>query len=224
MVESPERGCNYTVSVSWSAYGEFLAFALVLIVLPGPDFAVVTKNTLVGGRSRGRWTSLGVVASAAVQGTAAAAGLSAIILRAEPLFQTIKWAGVCYLAFLGFQAFRSAKRGEYLPIDSEPDSGSTSSRWRGWRQGFLSNITNPKVLIFYLAVLPQFLKPGASALWILAFAWSHALLTLLYLLALTTGLHGARKVLQRRRVRRALDLTTGSVLLGFSAKLVTEHV
>jgi threonine/homoserine/homoserine lactone efflux protein len=90
--------------------------------------------------------------------------------------------------------------------------------------GFLSNITNPKVLVFYLAVLPQFLTPGASLGWLLALAWSHAVLGLGYLLILIAGLNRAKRLLMRRRVRRGLDATTGAVLLGFSAKLATEHV
>jgi threonine/homoserine/homoserine lactone efflux protein len=94
----------------------------------------------------------------------------------------------------------------------------------GWRQGFISNITNPKVLVFYLAVLPQFLTPGAGLGWLLIMAWSHAVLSLSYLLVLVTGLHGARRLLMRRKVRRGLDATTGIVLLGFSARLATEHV
>jgi threonine/homoserine/homoserine lactone efflux protein len=94
----------------------------------------------------------------------------------------------------------------------------------GWRQGFISNVTNPKVLVFYLAVLPQFLTPGAGLGWLLVLAWSHAILSLAYLLVLITGLHGARRLLMRRRVRRALDATTGAVLLGFGARLATEHV
>lgn len=107
--------------MSLSRYGEFLAFAIVLIVIPGPDFAVVTKNTLIGGRRRGMWTSLGVANSNFVQGTAAAAGLSALILRVQPLFQAIKWAGVAYLVLLGVQAVRSAIRGEYPSLDgAEP--------------------------------------------------------------------------------------------------------
>ena len=96
--------------MSWSKYGEFLAFAVVLIVIPGPDFAVVTKNTLAGGRQRGRWTALGVSSSNLVQGTAAAFGLSALIVSVQPLFESIKWAGAAYLAFLGVQALRSARR------------------------------------------------------------------------------------------------------------------
>jgi threonine/homoserine/homoserine lactone efflux protein len=208
--------------MSWSKYGEFLAFAVVLVVIPGPDFAVVAKNTLVGGRRRGRWTALGVTSSNLVQGTAAAFGLSALILSVQPLFQAIKWAGVAYLAYLGVQALRSARRGEYAPLDgadpSEPTQGVA-----GWRQGFISNITNPKVLVFYLAVLPQFLTPGAGLGWLLLLAWTLSVLGLGYLLALVTGLHTARRLLMRRKVRRALDATTGAVLLGFGARLATAH-
>jgi threonine/homoserine/homoserine lactone efflux protein len=213
--------------MSWSKYAEFLAFAVVLIVIPGPDFAVVTKNTLVGGRRRGRWTALGVSSSNLVQGTAAAFGLSALIVKVQPLFEAIKWAGVAYLAYLGVQALRSARRGEYAPLDGDDPSGpaqNTAQNVAGWRQGFISNITNPKVLVFYLAVLPQFLTPGAGLGWLLVLAWSHAVLSLAYLLVLVTGLHSARRLLMRRRVRRALDATTGAVLLGFGAKLATEHV
>ena len=208
--------------MSWSKYGEFLAFAVVLIVIPGADFAVVTKNTLVGGRRRGRWTALGVSSSNLVQGTAAAFGLSALIVKVQPLFEAIKWAGVAYLAYLGAQAIRSAIRGRYAPLDR--DEQSTAASLAGWRQGFISNITNPKVLVFYLAVLPQFFTPGANLGWLLVLAWSHALLSLGYLLVLITGLHSAKRLLTRRNVRRGLDATTGAVLLGFSAKLATEHV
>jgi threonine/homoserine/homoserine lactone efflux protein len=93
----------------------------------------------------------------------------------------------------------------------------------GWRQGFLSNITNPKVLVFYLAVLPQFLPAKAGAPELLAFALSHAMLSLGYLLLLTLALQRARRILERRRVRRALDATTGAALLGFGARLVAGH-
>jgi threonine/homoserine/homoserine lactone efflux protein len=209
--------------MSWSKYGEFLAFAVVLILIPGPDFAVVTKNTLVGGRRRGRWTALGVSCSNLVQGTAAAFGLSALILKVQPVFEAIKWAGVAYLVFLGAQAIRSAIRGQYPPLDGDELSGGKVSL-AGWRQGFISNVTNPKVLVFYLAVLPQFLTPGAGLGWLLVLVWSHALIGLAYLMALIAGLHTARGLLTRRGVRRGLDATTGAVLLGFSAKLATEHV
>lgn len=208
--------------MSWSKYAEFLVFAALLVLVPGPDFAVVTKNALAGGRRRARWTSAGVATSNLAQGTAAVCGLSAMIVRAQPVFETIKWAGVAYLAFLGLQAIRSAIQGRYeLTGDRQPAAGARPLA--GWRQGFLSNITNPKVLVFYLAILPQFLVPGAGADWLLALAWSHAALSLGWLLVLTAGLHRLRGLLARRSVRRGLDLTTGAVLLGFSARLAAER-
>jgi len=163
-----------------------------------------------------------VVSSNIVQGTAAASGLSALLVRAQPAFQALKWAGVAYLAFLGAQAVRSAVRGRYAPLDAGGPA-TAGVAFGGWRQGFLSNLTNPKVLVFYLAVLPQFLAPGAGIGWLLAFAWSHALISLIYLLALTAGLRRARQLLLRRTVRRTLDGATAAALLGFSARLAAEH-
>ncbi len=93
---------------------------------------------------------------------------------------------------------------------------------RGWRQGFLCNITNPKVLVFYLAVLPQFLGEHAPLWALIALALTHAVLSVVYLMALVHGLHAARRILVRRRVRRALDAVTGIALFGFGMRLATE--
>ncbi|MGI8679477.1 MAG: LysE family translocator [Jatrophihabitans sp.] len=210
--------------MTWSAYGSFLAVAIVLTLVPGPDFAVVTKNTLAAGRRRGGWSAVGVTRSNAVQGIAAAAGLGAVILRVQPLFEAIKWAGVAYLLYLGVQALRSAIHGGYQPMTGEGEQRDGSVAFGGWRQGFLSNITNPKVLVFYLAVLPQFLTPSSGIGELLIFSLSHALLGLGYLLGLTLSLHRARRFWARRRVRRSLDAATATVLFGFSARLATEHI
>jgi threonine/homoserine/homoserine lactone efflux protein len=208
--------------MTWSAYGSFLVFAVVLVLVPGPDFAVVTKNTLAAGRRRGVWSAAGVASSNAVQGVAAAAGLGVVIVRVQPLFEAIKWAGIAYLLFLGAQAFRSAIRGRYEDVEA-CRRGEGRGQLKGWRQGFLSNITNPKVLVFYLAVLPQFLGSHAPVAALLLFALSHAVLSLGYLVTLVIGLNRARRVLARRSVRRSLDAMTGAALLGFSTKLATEH-
>jgi threonine/homoserine/homoserine lactone efflux protein len=208
--------------VSWSSYVSFLIFAVVLVLVPGPDFAVVTKNTLAGGRPRGLWTALGVTSSNLVQGAAAAAGLGAIIVRAQPVFHVIKWAGLAYLAFLAVQSFRSAIEGSYRPLDGTDQPDTRRVALAGWRQGFLSNITNPKVLVFYLAVLPQFLGAHPTLITLLALAFTHAALSIGYLVLLVTGMHRARQVVSRRRVRRTLDAATGAALLGFGVRLATD--
>jgi len=206
--------------VSWSAYGSFLLLAVVLVLIPGQDFAVVTRNTLMSGRWRGAWSAVGVTCSNVVQGALAAAGISTLLVRARPVFEAVTWLGVAYLGYLGVQAIRSAVRGEYPPVS--PGRGRAGSAFGGWRQGFLSNITNPKVLVFYLAVLPQFLPAQSAAAVLFLFAVSHALLGLVYLGVVAVLLHRARRVLQRRRVRRIMDGATGTALLGFGLTLAVE--
>ncbi len=208
--------------MSWSTYATFLVFAVVLVLIPGPDFAVVTKNCLLGGRRRGWWSALGVASSNTLQGLAAATGLGAVIARSEPVFETVKWAGICYLLVLAVQSLRSAIRGDYTRESGAAASGE--SRLRGWRQGFLSNITNPKVLVFYLAVLPQFLGSHAAIGVLMLFAFSHAALSLTYLSLVVVALTRARALLQRRAVRRAMDAATGCALVGFGAKLAVDSV
>ncbi len=208
--------------MDWAGYGTFVVFAALLTLAPGPDLAVVVRNTLAGGRRRGAWCAAGVTASNAVQGAAAAAGLAAVVARVEPLFQVIRWVGIAYLLVLAVQAFASAVRGCYPDLGAGgPATGRAA--WTGFRQGFLTNVTNPKVLAFYLAVLPQFLAPDTGAPVLLAYALTHAVLGLVWLGALVGGLHLARRVLTRRPVRRALDAVTGCALLAFGARLATSR-
>jgi threonine/homoserine/homoserine lactone efflux protein len=205
-----------------SRYATFVVLAALLVLAPGPDFGVVVKNALVGGRRAGLAAGLGVSVSNTVQGTCAAFGLGALVVRSQPVFEAVRWAGVCYLALLGLQALRSAWRGAYRSPAADP-ANRRRIVLRGYRQGFLSNITNPKVLVFYLSVLPQFLDPaGASTGRLLALAYTHALLSLLWLSTLVTVLHRMRAALQRRQVRRSLELVTGATLLGFSARLALD--
>lgn len=208
--------------MTWTTYGSFLVFAVALVLVPGPDVAVTTRNTLAGGRTRGAWTAVGATCSNAVQGLAAATGLGALVVRSQPLFEAIRWAGVAYLVFLGLQALRSAAAGCHATEEGGDPDTRPAQRLVGWRQGFVSTTTNPEVLVFHLAVLPQFLTPGSGVLVPVLLALAHAVLSLLHLLLLVAGMHRARAVLGRRSVRRALDAATGTVLLGFRIRLATE--
>ena len=199
------------------AYAEFVGFAVVVILVPGPDFAVTVKNTLAGGARRGRATAFGISTSNACQGAASAAGLGALIVRSQPLFETIRWCGVAYLLYLAAQAARSAIRpGAERPAVDPP-------RAHGFRQGFLSNITNPKVLAFYVAVLPQFVTTSTAPAVLLVFALTHAVLGLVWLLVVVGGVEYARRWLTRTRARRVLDGITSLFLAGFAGRLALER-
>ncbi|MQA08182.1 MAG: LysE family translocator [Pseudonocardiaceae bacterium] len=204
--------------MTWGSYGAYLAFALVVVVLPGQDFALTVRNSLGGGFRSGVLTSAGIATSNVVQGSAAALGLGAVIAHSQVAFNAIRWAGVAYLCWLGLQALRSAVKGNYATLTHPGEHGHQVA---SFRQGFLSNITNPKVLTLYLSVLPQFLG-HASVVGALTLAYTHVVLGLAWSLTLVLFLHQLRLWLQRRPIRRALDALTGCALLAFGAKLAAE--
>ncbi len=227
--------------MSLGLYGTYLVFVVLLVIAPGPDTMVVLKNSLAGGRRAGMLTCAGVTAGNLVQGTAVALGVGALIVRSQPVFDALRLAGVAYLCWLGFQALRSAYRGGSggplgeLGTGNDPavaagDGAGAADRRRGarrplrWiRQGFLSNVTNPKVLAMYLSVLPQFIDRGhGSTAVALVLAYTVGILGLAWQVGLVAAVHRARAWIQRRKVRRALDAVTGTALIGFGVALAVE--
>jgi threonine/homoserine/homoserine lactone efflux protein len=134
----------------------FIAAALLLIVTPGPDTALVVGQSLRNGARGGVLAALGVVAGCCVHVTAAAIGFSALLLASAAAFNAIKWIGVCYLAFIGLQMMFAAGDATAVPNGKAPGPGRTAF----W-QGFFSDVLNPKVALFFLAFLPQFIDANS---------------------------------------------------------------
>ncbi|MGW4519652.1 LysE family translocator [Amycolatopsis sp. NPDC004378] len=206
--------------MTWSTYLTFAGMMAFLAMMPGPDTMVVLKNALTGGARGGGWACAGISVANFLQGTAAALGLGAVITRYQPLFETVKWLGAAYLVFLGVQALRGAWRGDYEALDDV--RRARASRGRRFREGFLSNITNPKVIVLYLSVLPQFLTPESGFGDSLLLAYTVAALGVVWQVLLLLFVHRVRSWLRRRRVRRAMDGATGAALIGFGAALALE--
>ena len=204
-----------------SHYLSFLAFALALALVPGPDMLLTVRSTVVGGRRRGLWTLGGVGVANVVQGVLVASGLGAIVAASQPVFEVIRWAGVGYLVFLGARSLRSALRRDEREAGA-PDR-STGSRWTALRQGFLCNITNPKVLAFNLAVLPQFVGPHARPAQLALYALTLTAVGVLVLLVVVVAAGAARRLLASRRARRRIEGAAGLVFLGFATGLAAEH-
>ena len=177
---------------------------------------VAALDGLPGCRRRG------IDVSNAAQGTVAALGLGAVIVASRPVFETIRWAGIVYLCWLGFHTLRSARRGPPGGAPDAPSPPSTGSWRRRLLQGALSNITNPKILVFYLSVLPQFLPAHASLLDALVLANTLPVIGFCWLVLVVSGVHTLRRWITRRRVRRCLDALTGTALVGFAGKLAVE--
>ncbi len=202
----------------------FVGVAAIVILLPGPDTAVVTKNVLLHGRRAALGASAGVGAGLSVWTLAAAVGLASVIRASEVAFTVLKVVGALYLMWLGFQALRAARHG---PADDEARltaARSVMGARGGFWQGFLSDLANPKIGIFFTSLLPQFVDPGRPVLLpFLVLGAVFVLMTVLWLGAYCLIAARAAETLRRARVRSALDGVTGVVLIAIGLRLVTEH-
>jgi RhtB (resistance to homoserine/threonine) family protein len=201
----------------------FLGIAAVVIVVPGPDTALVTKNAVLHGRRAALGTALGVNAGLSVWTLASALGVASVVRASDAAFTALKLIGAGYLIWLGVQAFRAARRGG--PHTASASSERTRLGVRGgFRQGALSNLANPKIAAFFTSVLPQFVDPGRSVLApSLALGALFVLMTLAWLSAYALVAVKASAVLRRRRVSAAIDRLSGAILIGFGVRLALER-
>jgi threonine/homoserine/homoserine lactone efflux protein len=199
----------------------FVGVAALVIVTPGPDTALTIRNTLWGGRPGGVFTAVGVGAGQATWTLATSAGIAALLIASEPVFRALRFAGAAYLAYLGVQAFRSALHGG---ADTVARSARRPLAARAaLRQGLISNLTNPKMVAFFPALLPQFVPAGSGAfLGLFGLGLLFSSLTLLWLSAYALAVAKTGDLLRRGPVRRLLEATTGLVLIGLGVRLATE--
>lgn len=202
--------------------GPFLALSVLVIVIPGPDTAVVTKHALLGGRRSALLASVGVVGGLAVWTVAASLGVATLLRASEVAFLALRIVGALYLAWLGIELLRD--RGVAAPLDAAPTERDRRSGRKALRQGLLSDLSNPKIAIFFTTFLPQFVHShGAVFADLLALGAIFVTITLAWLVAYSLVIGHGASVLRRPRVRRVLDRITGVVLVGFGIRLVFER-
>ncbi len=197
----------------------FALAALVLIMIPGPDQALITRSTLVGGRKAGLLTMLGGVLGLTVHATAATIGLSALLLASAKAFTVLKIVGAAYLLFMGAQTLRAAARSRRTGVEA-PTPKARLRPATALRQGFLSNALNPKVALFFLTFLPQFLPTGATWLPSLVLSAVFALLFVGWFSLYVTLVDNLGRLLRRPRVKAAIERVTGMLLVAFAVRLV----
>jgi RhtB (resistance to homoserine/threonine) family protein len=197
----------------------------VVIVTPGQDTALTIRNTLLGGRRGGVATAVGVAAGQAVWALATSAGLAVILETSHPAFLVVRIAGAAYLVYLGGRALSDAVRLRRRTPGSEArfELESRMAPRRALRQGLISNLGNPKMVVFFTSLLPQFVTrghPTFSPLLLLGLVF--ALMTLIWLTVYAFAVAKARALLLRSRVRRVIEAVTGAVLVAFGVRLASE--
>ncbi len=201
----------------------FIGVAAIVIITPGPDMVLVTKNAVMHGRRAALGTSLGVNAGLAVWTVASALGVASLVRASALAFTILKLVGAAYLIWLGLHALWSARR-RWLPEAVDlPDRRQLDARL-GFRQGLFSNLANPKIAVFFTSLLPQFIGPTRSVLLpFLLLGGLFVLMTVVWLCAYALVAAKASSLLRRPRIKATLDRITGVVLIGLGLRLATER-
>jgi len=209
------KGCPLSQSL-WA----FLGISLLVIATPGPDTALTVRNTLLGGRRGGGFTAAGVAAGQGIWALATSAGLVALLVASEPVFEVIKWLGAAYLIWLGAQSLWAAGRGSAAPAAAGAVPARLS-RASAFRQGLLSDLGNPKMAVFFSSLLPQFSDASFGSLVLLGLVFSA--MTFTWLLAYAIALSIAGNVVRRRAVWRSIEAVTGAALVALGLRLASEQ-
>lgn len=202
------------------AWWLFVLASLVLIVTPGQDMVLVMSRSIAQGAPAGVATAAGVSVGLVGHTVLATLGLGALLRTSEWLFLALKLVGAAYLVFLGVQLLRTRQ------MELAVSGGAPRSLGRLFADGALSNLSNPKIAVFYFAFLPQFVQPGAAHPTLAIFVLGLLFAALTFLVKGPVGLGAGMLsgwLRARPRVLTGLYRTSGAVLVGLGVKLAFER-
>lgn len=206
----------------------FVLLAGLLTIIPGLDTAQVLRAAVVQGKKHAFATAFGINTGTLLWGAGAAVGVSGLLTASASAYAVLRLVGAVYMIWLGYKLLATAVRGggDHSTAQAEAPEGFGRSEepeataWRSWRRGLLTNLLNPKVGAFYVAVLPQFIPAHASHLAVgLLLAFVHDIEGIVWFSAVIFGAHSLRRWMDSRSARRVTDGVIGSVLIGFGIKL-----
>lgn len=197
----------------------YLAAATVLVLIPGPGTAWIVAQTVTGGTQRGLRAGLGLETATLIHAIAAGLGLSALLAASALAFELLKYAGAAYLVWLGIKAWRGDGESHAAPA-AAPVSGHV------YRRSVVTGVLNPKVALFFLAFLPQFVHPERGMVWLQFLVLGLLLSTIGFghsvMLAFVVGRFG-RSLGRSARVARWRQRLIGTVFIGIGVKLALQH-
>ena len=194
----------------------FLAAASILVITPGLDTAIVLRAATVDGRSAAIAAASGVALGCLAWGAAVSLGLGALLRASEFAYSVLKLVGAAYLCFIGLKLLVKPRSS----LNSSGNWSSGSGARDSFLRGLLTNLLNPKVGVFYVTFIPQFVPIGANLSMYSFFLVSlHILLTLLWFATLIVTTSPLAKFLRQPKAVRTLDRLTGGIFLVFGVRL-----
>lgn len=202
------------------ALGAFTVAAGLLTITPGLDTAMVLRTAAAEGPKRAVMAAAGISLGCLVWGVAAAFGLGVLLTASKTAYAALKWAGAAYLAWLGIGML--IKPRQAFDFEAAKTQGTARDSW--FIRGLTTNLLNPKVGVFYVSFLPQFVPPGVSAApFIVLLATIHVGLSAFWFAGLITATRPLKRWLSRGAVVRWLDRVTGGVFIAFGARLALDR-
>jgi threonine/homoserine/homoserine lactone efflux protein len=198
----------------------FSIAAGLLTLTPGLDTALVLRTATVDGARQAMLAALGILSGCLVWGFAAAVGLGALLAVSKTAYTVLKIAGAIYLLWLGFGMIRTALRKA-----KATDAAAAPTPRGGWYlRGLFSNLLNPKIGVFYVSFLPQFIPAGVNAMaFSMLLAGIHAAMGALWFAVIVLATRRMARLLSRPAIKRAMDGITGLVMIGFGVRLLLER-
>lgn len=208
------------IPIDSTLLGGFIVAAVAIIVSPGPDTIVILRHALTGGRGTGLAAVSGVQLGLLVHTALAVAGISLLVASSPVLFQGLTVIGAVYLAWLGIQSLRGVGG---LEVETGPAPAGAA---RACREAALCNILNPKVILWFLALLPNFVNPEAGDVIAQLIALSALLIALniLWQAPMALAADGVRRWLGRPETMHAVNRVSGVILLGMAALMLGQHL
>jgi threonine/homoserine/homoserine lactone efflux protein len=202
----------------------FSALCVVLVIIPGPAVMLVLKSAIARGRGPALLTALGVLAADLVWAAASVAGVTALLVSSQIAFDVVRYLGAAYLVYLGIRLLL-ARAALPSPEQSATAAGAgrPRSRWHAFREGLISDLSNPKTVIVFTSVIPQFIGHGARPAGTLVLGVVFAVIGFLSLTAYALVFSAAAKALRDARVIRATLRAGGAILAGFGVGLAVER-
>jgi RhtB (resistance to homoserine/threonine) family protein len=202
-------------------YWMFLVSGIILNITPGSDTIYILTRSISQGRKAGLYSVLGISTGCLVHTFLASLGLSIVLARSVALFSVVKYIGALYLVFLGVRTLLS----KTSLLEAAEGAPEACDAWKVYRQGLLTNVLNPKVALFFLSFLPQFIDPGAGSdpvpflvlgltffttgtIWCLVLSFASSLIS--------------RKLRENKKIGRLLNKAAGAVFIGLGMKIALE--
>jgi len=193
-----------------------ITITFLAVISPGPDFAVVTRNSLVYSRRCGIWTSFGIAIANWIHVFYTLAGLGFIISKSILLYSSIKYIGAAYLIYLGFSSLRNNTG---IKVESGYGIKNRLSDFASFKTGFITNALNPKATVFYVSVFAQLVSPGTPIIIQILYGTIVSLICLIWFTLVAIFFNHQKVKNQSIKAQRPIEKIMGIILVGFGVKV-----